>query len=510
MASGTLGSSLKHLRDLFVGGTAVGLSDGELLRRYAASRDESAFAALVARHGPMVAATCRAVLRDHHDAEDAFQATFLVLARKAGLDPRRRRPRRLAAPRGLSRGRPAEHRGEAKAADRGRRSHRWRSRTQPLPRSDFDVRDPSCTRRSTGCPRLSGLPVVLCDLEGLTYEQAAGRLRLHRPDPLSPAGQGHGSGCTTGCIRRGVTAVAVGAALELSQASATAAVPSAWSQAAVAAATGGPIPPTVAALDSFPAQEPAHDPAEDGLRDPRGDGGGRVGWCRRRGERDGFAAPTSPPSALSTAPIADEPKPEARPTTQTVSLTVEARDLSTDALVPDVHLELRTLASETRPTARTDASGTARFSMPADIRYLRLTAAREGFVPQAIRWDHEGNATAVPDHLLFQMEKATKIGGRVVDQDQKPIAGATVVIDVAKGYPHSPQRVDLEFRTTETDANGTMVVHVSPGAARFHQGHGLPPSLPHGTHVLPAGGVQAGLRTSRWIGNPSPPARNDH
>src|SRR4051812_16996300 len=83
MATGTLGSSLKHFRDLFGGGTAAGLSDGELLRRYATSRDGPAFAALVARHGPMVAATCRAVLRNHHDAEDTFQATFLVLARKA-------------------------------------------------------------------------------------------------------------------------------------------------------------------------------------------------------------------------------------------------------------------------------------------------------------------------------------------------------------------------------------------------------------------------------------------
>ena len=84
MASGTLGSGLEQLRDLFGGGTAVGLGDAELLRRYAGSHDGPAFAALVARHGPMVAATCRAVLRDHHDVEDAFQATFLVLARKAG------------------------------------------------------------------------------------------------------------------------------------------------------------------------------------------------------------------------------------------------------------------------------------------------------------------------------------------------------------------------------------------------------------------------------------------
>ncbi len=64
-------------------GTSVGLGEGPLLARYAAARDETAFVALVARHGPMVLATCRAVLRQEHDVDDAFQATFLVLAMKA-------------------------------------------------------------------------------------------------------------------------------------------------------------------------------------------------------------------------------------------------------------------------------------------------------------------------------------------------------------------------------------------------------------------------------------------
>ncbi len=72
----------RQLRMLFECGTVVGLSDGQLLELFAARRDETAFTALVERHGPMVRRVCGEVLGNHHDAEDAFQATFLVLARR--------------------------------------------------------------------------------------------------------------------------------------------------------------------------------------------------------------------------------------------------------------------------------------------------------------------------------------------------------------------------------------------------------------------------------------------
>lgn len=68
---------------LFGEGTLAGLDDGELLDRFVSRRDEGAFALLVERLGPMVLAVCRAILPNSPDAEDAFQATFLVLARKA-------------------------------------------------------------------------------------------------------------------------------------------------------------------------------------------------------------------------------------------------------------------------------------------------------------------------------------------------------------------------------------------------------------------------------------------
>src|SRR5262245_47146631 len=80
MASSHAGQVIHHLRDTVL--REAGPTDGQLLEDYLSRRDEAAVAALVHRHGPMVWGVCRRLL-GHHDAEDAFQATFLVLARKA-------------------------------------------------------------------------------------------------------------------------------------------------------------------------------------------------------------------------------------------------------------------------------------------------------------------------------------------------------------------------------------------------------------------------------------------
>ena len=84
MAGVHLGSALSQIHRLFDEGTLAGLPDARLLERYASERDELAFETLVKRHGRMVMAVCRGVVDDPNDADDAFQAAFLLLARKAG------------------------------------------------------------------------------------------------------------------------------------------------------------------------------------------------------------------------------------------------------------------------------------------------------------------------------------------------------------------------------------------------------------------------------------------
>ena len=175
MAGQTL-SIPRSLGALFDIGVVGDLSDGQLLERFTTGHREAAelaFHSLVERHGPMVLRVCRRLLDDPNDAEDAFQATFLVLLRRAGAI--RDRGSVAAWLHGVARGsrrapgssRPAADGSSARAS--GRRS----ARNDDPDRLDLETLiDEELAR----LPEKYRQPVVLCYLEGLTHEGAAARL----------------------------------------------------------------------------------------------------------------------------------------------------------------------------------------------------------------------------------------------------------------------------------------------------------------------------------------------
>src|SRR5262245_62058342 len=83
MAGGPYSTLVRFIRKVAASRAGEEMADGDLRARFTAERDEAAFTALVQRHGPMVLGVCRSILGDEHDADDVFQATFLVLVRKA-------------------------------------------------------------------------------------------------------------------------------------------------------------------------------------------------------------------------------------------------------------------------------------------------------------------------------------------------------------------------------------------------------------------------------------------
>lgn len=241
MARAVLGTTFEHLRYIFGSGSVVGLGDRELLVRYSSSKDEVAFEALVNRHGPMVLATCRAVLRNEHDVEDVFQATFLILTRKAssirGSDALGGWLHRVAYRASVKTSIEAMHRRRKEAMVSAMTPP---DVSHPGPETDHDWK-PILHEEISRLPEGQRLPVVLCDLEGLTYEQAAKQLGWTVPTlrcRLAKARQRLRGRLT----RRGVTALEVGILLDPQSASAVTTptiVPPALVQATVNAAMGG-------------------------------------------------------------------------------------------------------------------------------------------------------------------------------------------------------------------------------------------------------------------------------
>jgi RNA polymerase sigma factor (sigma-70 family) len=246
MPGEALNTAVEKLRGLVAAGVFSAHSDGQLLELFLRRRDEAAFATLVQRHGPMVLGVCRRVLGDPHEAEDAFQATFLVLVRKAaGIRNRqgvsvwlygvawrtalqlktRAATRRRHETRAAHAGEPAARAEDPELADLRRLLD------EELSRLPAKYRD----------------PLVLCHLEGFTTEQAARQLSWPTGTVAGRLARGREL-LRHRLTRRGVALAAV---LALEENLAPAAVPAALVVLTVQAASdsaAGTVSASVAAL----------------------------------------------------------------------------------------------------------------------------------------------------------------------------------------------------------------------------------------------------------------------
>jgi RNA polymerase sigma factor (sigma-70 family) len=150
-----------------------GLTDAQLLTRFIVSRDEAAFAALVRRHGPMVLAVCRRLLGNYQDAEDALQATFLILAHRAGSIVKR------DSVGSWLHGVACRAAMQAASANTRRRARETQVENMPHPEvAPAEPRDwlPLLDREVGRLPEKYRAAVVLCDLEGRSRREAARQL----------------------------------------------------------------------------------------------------------------------------------------------------------------------------------------------------------------------------------------------------------------------------------------------------------------------------------------------
>ncbi len=447
------------------------LPDRALIERFASQRDEDAFAALVRRHGPMVLRVCQRVLHDAHAAEDAFQATFLVLSRKAAS-------LRCTDTVGCF-----LHGVAFRVAQNARkqRARRQKHESQNIvenritdPLAEVTVREAQAMldQELDRLPEKYRAPLVLCCLEGKSREEAARQLGWPAKLVKSRLEQGR-ERLHQRLTRRGLTLpAALGAAL-LTEEAASAALPALLIRAAVQAAqSSSGVSASVALL------------AESAL------GGTAIGKAKvvvvalmlltgvLAAGMGAFSSPKSAEKQADTPTVAKgktpEPakadKPQPTRTLRVVVLDPDGKPL------PDAKVHSSIWTNEKGFKAnrdyKTDAAGIAQVELPRSFYILRLWAwgNKKGFVGLFANWEQNELASEAnwPTEYVFRMERAVTAGGRVMDEQGRPIAGAKVEVRMGKDLKpaHSDGRTRydtwLADRSNTTDAEGRWQIDNVP------------------------------------------------
>jgi RNA polymerase sigma factor (sigma-70 family) len=414
MAVAGLGTALRHLRGLFGGGSVVALEDSQLLARFKLDGDEAAFEALIARHGPMVLTICRAVLRNEHDVEDAFQATFLVLARQAGSI---RRPDTLGG--WLHR---VAYRASVQASAEAVRRRRKEAEAAMTRRdASGSVQESELTallhEEIDRLPEAQRLPVVLCDLEGLSYEQAAEQLSWTVPtlrNRLAKARQR----LKDRLSRHGMIAPAIVAA--------PASVPPALVRTTLSAATGASASAGASLL------------AQSILK-------GMLMTRLKVISTAALAALALASAGVIAAGRPDDPKPARKPDAQDQAAKpavdepaglVEVRGIVVDPNgKPVVGAKILATRREAMPEATSGPDGRFRLLVPPRdplLRdseygpYPRLSALAPGF---GLGWAKDAFKTGPSGEVTIRLvEEGPPVEGRIIDLEGRPVAGARVQV----------------------------------------------------------------------------------
>jgi RNA polymerase sigma factor (sigma-70 family) len=453
MAKPQLAGVLRHLGDIRATRAVAEASDAELLGRFADRHEEAAFAGLLRRHGPMVWAVSRRVLPDVQDAEDVFQAAFLLLARKAASI--RKRESVGSWLHGVA------HRLALKARARGARRQAHEKRAADMrdtgPMSEAvgrEVRE-ALDRALQELPECYRAALVLCYLEGKSHEEAACQLGCPLATLRSRVARGRGM-LRGRLMRHGLTLSAAGLAALLIASTAPAAVPHALARAVLNAALPFAAGQAAATLCGARVAELV----EGGLRTMAFSkvktavvliavgllaGAGALAYGGRlAGEKQ--EPPAAAPRQKAGEPGRDAPKPAAKE--EVGDVMVSGRVLGPDGK-PFAGAQLFVInwaakRKDQKVLATTGDDGRFRFRLPAaDLKKSMLAAAAPGHGPDKY---YLGEGTN--DITMRLVKDDVPITARVLDLEGHPVAGATVrviwvdVVDL-KPWLDDPRRVDL-------------------------------------------------------------------